>query len=254
MRLTLLTFLFLFDRFQLHVMGFIEGIHRAVKYFESSWLLCLSILACCSLLLPLPLLLLLLLFSLLRFACSPSSVSTVHWWWPRIPSCCAQRGQHTVDTVEDKKIRTVTILDIFLLLTLLFYCFCCFSLPFLLSALPSRISLAVLFFFAFCMRFFFTVYCSPSRPSATTPRRMSTVSYHWRIGELARSVIRIVIAPIIIGLCKPALSMLISLWSSAAPGQVSWAWSMSLTLPLSVSLSLSLGRLALLTETLGRHW
>lgn len=68
-----LTFLFLFDRFQLHVMGFIEGIHRAVKYFESSWLLCLSILACCSLLL-LPLLLL----SLLRFASSPSSVSAAH--------------------------------------------------------------------------------------------------------------------------------------------------------------------------------
>ncbi|KAM8704587.1 hypothetical protein ACLKA7_009098 [Drosophila subpalustris] len=33
-------------------------------------------------------------------------------------------------------------------------------------------------------------------------------SYHW---ELARSVIRIVIAPIIIGLCKPALSVVISL-------------------------------------------
>lgn len=43
------------------------------------------------------------------------------------------------------------------------------------------------------------------------PERMSTDSYHWgALGISARSVIRIVIAPIIIGLCKPALSVVIS--------------------------------------------
>lgn len=45
-------------------------------------------------------------------------------------------------------------------------------------------------------------------------------SYHW---ELARSVIRIVIAPIIIGLCKPALSVVISLAESPSRGTGPWS-------------------------------
>lgn len=232
----------LFDQFQLLVMGFIEGIHRAAKYFESSCLLCLSSLA------------------------SPSSFCLRHC--PLMMAsdsqllCTKPRSWHSWG---QKKNNNNFRYFSFTHFTFLLPCLAVFSFRFLLSALPSRISLAVLFFrFRFLCRLFFffafacaffAVYsqCTPSRPAAMRrrprPEECQPSVTIGALGELARSVIRIVIAPIIIGLCKPALSAVISPDCS----EVSWAWAEHGPCASRSALRAS-WRVRPLTETLGRKW